>query len=96
VVVGGVGFHGPPDPEGAAEIGYGIAVSRRGRGYATEAVRQLRAIAVAHGVRRLVAGTDRDNVASARVLQSNGFRPSDPVIDRDGVAELRWVLDLTP
>jgi RimJ/RimL family protein N-acetyltransferase len=32
LAVGGVGFHGEPDDRGRAEIGYGVAVSFRGRG----------------------------------------------------------------
>jgi ribosomal-protein-alanine N-acetyltransferase len=58
LVVGGVGFHGPPN-SGEAEIGYGIVVSRRGRGYATEAVATL--VSSAWGmpdVVAIVAGTD--------------------------------------
>src|SRR6266542_744330 len=41
LVVGGAGFFGPPDVDGRTELGYGIVPSRRGRGYATEAVLSL-------------------------------------------------------
>ena len=87
LVVGGVGFHGPPDARGHAEIGYGIAAPSRGRGIASAAVAQLRSLRSLPGVTALVAHTDADNPASQRVLERNGFV-------RDGVDDegLRWRL----
>jgi RimJ/RimL family protein N-acetyltransferase len=90
LVVGGAGFHGEPDAEGIVEIGYGIAPEWQGQGIATTAVERLIAIARAAGARRLVAGTDPDNVPSQRVLEKNGFVRL-TVVD----TELRWSLDLT-
>ena len=74
LVVGGIGFFGPPlDAE--VEIGYGIVPSRQGRGYATEALLAMIAMAWADArVRSVVAGTDPGNVASQRVLAKAGFR----------------------
>lgn len=72
--VGGMGFHGVPDEEGRAEIGYDLAASARGHGYATEALRALSAWALRRNdVRLLVATVDRDNVPSQRVVQRAGF-----------------------
>jgi [ribosomal protein S5]-alanine N-acetyltransferase len=74
LVVGGIGFFGPP-LGGEAEIGYGIVPSRQGRGYATEAVQAMLAMAWADSrVRIVVAGTDPGNAASQRVLEKAGFR----------------------
>ena len=74
LVVGGIGFFGPP-LGGEAEIGYGIVSSRQGRGYATEAVQAMLAMAWADSrVRTVVAGTDPGNAASQRVLEKAGFR----------------------
>ena len=74
LVVGGIGFFGPPRA-GEVEIGYGIVPSRQGRGYATEALRAMIAMAWADArVRTVVAGTDPGNVASQRVLGKAGFR----------------------
>jgi ribosomal-protein-alanine N-acetyltransferase len=74
LVVGGIGFFGPPlDAE--VEIGYGIVPSWQGRGYATEALLAMIAMAWADArVRSVVAGTDPGNVASQRVLGKAGFR----------------------
>lgn len=58
---------------GQAMIGYSLMPEFRGRGVATRAVRLLSAWAFEIGVRRLVAGTATDNVASQRVLEKAGF-----------------------
>ncbi|WP_370151536.1 GNAT family N-acetyltransferase [Streptacidiphilus sp. EB129] len=76
--VGGIGFHGPPS-DGVAEIGYDLAASARGNGYATEAARLLVARALARpGVSHLIAHTEPGNTASQAVLTRVGF-------ERDGV-----------
>jgi RimJ/RimL family protein N-acetyltransferase len=70
--VGGVGFKGRPDG-GCVEIGYGLAPSARGQGYAAEAVAALLSIAADHGVTTVRADTTLDNVASQRTLTRAGF-----------------------
>jgi len=70
--VGGVGFKGPPDG-GVVEIGYGLASSARGNGYATEAVRILVQLAAGLGVKTIRADHGLDNVASQRTLERAGF-----------------------
>jgi RimJ/RimL family protein N-acetyltransferase len=71
--VGGIGFKGQPD-EGCIEIGYGLAPSARGQGYAAEAVAALLAMAADHGVSTVIADTTLDNIASQRTLIRAGFR----------------------
>jgi ribosomal-protein-alanine N-acetyltransferase len=74
LVVGGIGFFGPPRGS-EVEIGYGIVPSRQGRGYATEALRTMLAMAWADArVTAVVADTDPGNAASQRVLGKAGFR----------------------
>lgn len=90
-VVGGIGFLHPPDPEGAVEIGYGLAESARGNGYATEAVTAVVALARAQGASRVVALTTPDNVASQRVLERCGFA-REGTVETDEGELLRWVL----
>jgi RimJ/RimL family protein N-acetyltransferase len=71
--VGGVGFKGQPDG-GCVEIGYGLAPSARGHGYAAEAVVALLAMAADHRLSRVIADTTLDNIASQRTLIRAGFR----------------------
>jgi RimJ/RimL family protein N-acetyltransferase len=56
------------------ELGYWIARSHWGRGFATEAVRAVLSVARALGHRRIVASHFIDNPASGRVLEKAGFR----------------------
>ncbi|MER6593167.1 GNAT family protein [Micromonospora purpureochromogenes] len=72
--VGGIGFKGQPD-DGCVEVGYGLAPSARGHGYAAEALVALLNVAAGHGLSRVVADTTGDNVASQRTLERAGFRP---------------------
>lgn len=58
------------------ELGYWIARRHWGQGYATEATRAVLGLARAIGHRRILAAHFDDNVASARVLQKSGFRPT--------------------
>lgn len=75
VVVGDIGFHGPPDPVHSVTVGYGLAPSARGQGYATEALRALIAWAMAQPeVRRVEADAVHANLASQRVMERAGMR----------------------
>ena len=61
---------------GAILLGYWIAREHWGRGYATEAGRQLIEIARTIGLDRLDASYFTDNPASGRVLEKLGFTPT--------------------
>jgi RimJ/RimL family protein N-acetyltransferase len=71
--IGGIGFKGRPQGS-CVEIGYGLAPSARGQGYAAEAVTSLLAIAAEQGLTKVIADTTLDNVASQRTLIRAGFR----------------------
>ena len=71
--IGGLGFKGRPEG-GCVEIGYGLAPSARGQGYAAEAVIALLTVAADHGLSRVIADTALDNIASQRTLVRAGFR----------------------
>jgi RimJ/RimL family protein N-acetyltransferase len=71
--IGGLGFKGQPDG-GCVEIGYGLAPSARGHGYATEGVIALLTVAADHELSRVIADTTLDNIASQRTLVRAGFR----------------------
>lgn len=74
VVVGGIGFHGPPNGN-MVEVGYGVVPVARGRGVATRALRLLLQVAVGlDGVRRVVGRTEETNVASQRVMMAAGMQ----------------------
>lgn len=61
-------------PAQSANLGYWVAEAVNGRGYATEAVRQMLRIAFDElGLHRVDAGTLPQNTASQRVLSRNGF-----------------------
>ena len=74
-LVGTAGYKGPPDPEGTVEVGYGVVRDQQRRGYASETVRGLLANAFARpAVRRVIAETYPELVASIGVLRKCGFR----------------------
>jgi RimJ/RimL family protein N-acetyltransferase len=79
VLVGSVGFKGPPGSDGAAEIGYSVLPQYQGRGYATEMAEGLIEWARASGeARAIVAQTTDDNAGSRRVLSKLGFAAIGP------------------
>lgn len=72
--VGGIGFFGPPDAEGTAELGYGVAPEVEGRGLATEALTGLLEFGFnAELMRRVKADTTHDNIGSQRVMEKAGM-----------------------
>ncbi|MFF1694810.1 GNAT family N-acetyltransferase [Streptomyces sp. NPDC058257] len=74
ITVGGMGFHGPPDEEGVAEVGYDLAVGARGRGYASEALVSLSEWALARpGASSLLAIVEPENTASQAVVARAGY-----------------------
>ena len=74
VVVGDIGFHGPPGPDRVVEIGYSVVPAWRGHGVATRACDLILQQAWRDGAEIVIAEADHDNVASQAVLMSNGFR----------------------
>ncbi len=68
------GFKGAPNAAGEVEIGYGIDPAYQRQGYTTEAVHALLDWAFAQsGCQVVTAETNRDNIASIRVLQKAGM-----------------------
>jgi ribosomal-protein-alanine N-acetyltransferase len=94
LVVGDVGFLGPPDPAGSVEIGYSVVAGRRGRGYASEMVGILIRWAFEdERVCRISAHTDSDNEASMKVLEKNGFERAGASAFLDQGDKIGWVLE---
>jgi RimJ/RimL family protein N-acetyltransferase len=74
LAVGGLGFHGVPDAEGRAEVGYDLVEGARGRGYASEALDALSEWALARDdVRLLRATIEGDNLPSQGVATRAGY-----------------------
>lgn len=73
-IVADAKFKGEPDETGTVEIGYGTYPAFQRRGYMSEIVGGLVDwVSRQPNVRRIMADTDEDNLASQRVLQKNGF-----------------------
>jgi RimJ/RimL family protein N-acetyltransferase len=93
LVIGTIGFKGPPDEDGLVEIAYGIAPGYQKRGYATEAAEAAVAYAFNHSEVRLIrAHTMPTPNASTRVLAKCGFTFIGDVIDPEDGLVWRWDL----
>jgi RimJ/RimL family protein N-acetyltransferase len=74
-LIGDCGLHVPLADPRQAEIGFTFAAARRGRGYATEAVRRLLDYLFAdRGKHRVVAACDARNARSSALLRRVGMR----------------------
>jgi RimJ/RimL family protein N-acetyltransferase len=91
VVVGDIGFHGPPGPEKAVEIGYSVVPGWRRRGVASWACSLILQQAWQDGAEIVLAETDHDNVASQAVLLANGFRRRPDGVFMITRPEARWM-----
>jgi len=73
-------------------IGYAIAPSERRKGYATEQLRLALDICREMGIGPVLVTCDRDNIASARVIQRNGGILEDERMSGDGkVFQRYWI-----
>lgn len=74
VIIGSADFKNVPDASGTVEIGYGMGADFQGRGYMTEAASTMCRWALNRkDVHRVVAETEKWNIASMRVLQKCGM-----------------------
>lgn len=74
---GSIGFRWEPGTSSLPEhvfghVGYAVVPWKRGRGYASEAVRQLLPECRARGLAYVELTTDPDNIASQKVIRNNG------------------------
>lgn len=72
-------------------IGYGVRPAHRGRGWATEVLRQSLVVARAEGVDRVLITCDDDNAASAATITRCGGVLADVVPGPDGPTRRYWV-----
>ena len=77
-------------------IGYAVVPWKRGRGYATEALRMMLAEAARIGLHRIEITADPDNLASQRVIEKAGGRYVEMFVNAHFGSEphLRYVVDL--
>ncbi len=74
LLIGNGGYYAPPVADGTVEVGYSVVPSMQRKGYATEATQALVERAFADPrVRRVVASTMPDRLASIRVIEKLGF-----------------------
>jgi RimJ/RimL family protein N-acetyltransferase len=90
-LIGVGGYKGAPDDVGSVEIGYGIAVAFRNKGYATEAAQGL----INHAFRMpqvtvVIAHTLAEQNASGEVLLKCGMRRVAEIDDPDDGLIWRW------
>ena len=91
-VVGRVGFHAPPDADGAVEIGYSVAPAHRRQGLATEMAVGLIGWGASQGARTCIASVRPDNAPSLALIRRLGFvRTGEQMDEIDG---LEWVFEL--
>jgi lipoprotein-anchoring transpeptidase ErfK/SrfK len=93
VGVVGIQRRRPELEAGDVNLTYAVYAGRRGRGYATAAVRAAMVLALERGpVGRFVIRCDPANVDSAAVARRAGFIEHGPVAEPDGAALLRFTL----
>ncbi|KAH8665104.1 acyl-CoA N-acyltransferase [Tricladium varicosporioides] len=90
VIVGRIGFHGPPSSNGTVEVGYETSPEHRNQGHAKAAMQIF--VDVARGmesVKILRACVAPENAASRRVVESAGLRiVGREIHDRRGVEDV--------
>jgi RimJ/RimL family protein N-acetyltransferase len=90
IMIGDVCFKGETNVEGEIEIGYGTYDEFQGKGFMTEIVGGMISWAKTQPqVKSIIASTDKNNTASFRVLQKNGFSQ----ISEDETS-LQWKLEM--
>ena len=89
VLIGSVGFKGPPDADGRVDIGYSVLDAWQRRGYAGEAVGALVDWAFADPrVTHIIGETFPHLTASIRVLEKNGFCYLGVAVGHEGEPEV--------
>lgn len=75
MIIGDIGFKGVPNLGSAVDIGYGITLNERRKGYASEAIAGLIQWAFSQpSVKLITAQSLLDNTGSAKTLEKQGFK----------------------
>src|SRR5664279_3207357 len=78
-----IGFVQATVVDGAADVAWLIGTPWQGRGYATEAARQMVGLLQQRGISHITAHIRADHQASAKVATALGLSPTDEVEDRE-------------
>lgn len=74
-IIGGIMLKGRPNENGEVIIGYYTISKYQGKGYMTEAIYHMNSwLLNQSGVMYVIADTEKDNIASHRVLEKTGAR----------------------
>jgi [ribosomal protein S5]-alanine N-acetyltransferase len=93
-LIGHIGFHDPPGPEGTIEVGYSVLPPYQRRGYALEAVEALFGWATQeHGITQFVASVGPWNEPSLGLVRKLGFVQTGVRWDDEDGEELVFALD---
>ena len=77
-------------------VGYGVRPSERGKGYATLMVKLVLERARKLSLKQVLITCDKDNLASARVIQKNGGQlDSESISKQTGKLKQRYWIELT-
>jgi [ribosomal protein S5]-alanine N-acetyltransferase len=96
VVVGHMGFHGPPDTDGMVEVAYSVDPVYRRKGYANAMLRAaLERAADDPAVRTVRASISPDNEASMATIRPFGFVHVGEQWDEEDGLELLFEWDAT-
>ncbi|WP_302054281.1 GNAT family N-acetyltransferase [Macrococcoides canis] len=75
-------------------IGYGVARSYRGQGYATKILQESLVFARSIGIDKALITCDEANIASSRVIIKNGGLEDKPYLQSDGIKSRRFWIDI--
>jgi len=90
-LIGNCGIRRDSPTSHEAEIGYELSPDQWGQGYASEAVAEIVRFGFDElGVHRITAWLVADNVASARVLEKNGFQLEGRLRDKEQYKGRYW------
>lgn len=94
-MVGHVGFHKSPNPQGVIEIGYTIFPKFRGQGYALEAIQALMNWALQTGkIQKFRASVGPWNEPSLHIVRKLGFQQTGIQMDERDGEELIFELEV--
>lgn len=77
--------------ECGGHIGYSVRKSERRKGYATEMLKRSLMACRELGIAKVLVTCDKNNIASARTILSNGGILENEIIEDDGITQRYWI-----